>query len=79
MIYVFTRQAFVRPLKNTNTNDVINNVNIIFIDYMPHSIISDSKLSFISNQIQELFNEHYTLSDNTARPRSVQHNRLALL
>ena len=63
LIDVFTRQAFLRPLKNKNIDDVIINLNDIFTDYIPHVISSDSDSTFMSKQIQELFNDNNIYHD----------------
>ena len=63
MIDVFTRQVFLRPLKNKNIDDVISNINDIFTDYLPRSISSDSDSTFMSKQVQELFDKNNIYHD----------------
>jgi hypothetical protein len=62
-IHVFTRKVFVRPLKKKNVDDVLINIIDISKDYTPHVITSDSDLTFMSNKIQELFNEYSIYHD----------------
>jgi hypothetical protein len=63
MIDVFTRKVFLRPLKNKNIDDVISNINDIFTDYLPRSISSDSDSTFMSKQVQELFDKNNIYHD----------------
>ena len=63
MIDVFTRKVFLRPLKNKNIDDVINNINDIFNDYLPRAMSSDSDSTFMSKQVQELFDENNIYHD----------------
>jgi len=62
-IDVFTRKVFLKPLKKKNVDDVLFNIIDIFKDYIPHVITSDSDLTFLSNKIQELFNEYSIYHD----------------
>ena len=63
LIDVFTREVFLRPLKNKNIDDVIISLNDIFSDYKPHVISSDSDSTFLSKQIQDIFDEHNIYHD----------------
>ena len=63
LIDVFTRKVFLRPLKNKNMDDVIINLIDVFTDYIPHVITSDSDSSFMSNQLQALFDKNNIYHD----------------
>ena len=60
---VFTRKAFIKPLKNKNNEDVITNLNEIFSDYIPHVITSDSDLAFVSKQMHDVFEKNKIYHD----------------
>ena len=63
MIDVFTRKVFLRRLKNKNIDDVINNINDIFNYYLSRSIFSDSDSTFMSKQVQKVFDENNIYHD----------------
>ena len=60
---VFTRKAFVRPSKNKSMEDVIMNLVDIFSDYLPHVITSDSDSTFLSKQMQDIFDKNNIYHD----------------
>jgi IS30 family transposase len=71
LIDVFTRKVFLRPLKNKNMDDVMNSLNDIFSEYIPHVITSDSDSSFMSNQLQALFDKNNIYHDVVIYNRSI--------
>lgn len=56
LIDVFSRKVFARPLKNKNINDVLHELVIIFKQYIPSVITSDSDSTFMSGEMQHLLN-----------------------
>jgi hypothetical protein len=65
LIDVFTRKAFIRPMKNKNISDVLLNLKDIFItdDYIPHVITSDTDKTFMSAEVQKLFQKYDIFHD----------------
>jgi hypothetical protein len=63
LIDVFTRKAFIRPLKNKNSDNIVKNLMNIFNEYIPHSITSDSDTAFLSQDVQKLFNKYDIIHD----------------
>ena len=63
LIDVFTRKAFVRPLKNKSMEVVIMNLVDIFSDYLPHVITSDSDSTFLTKQMQDILVENNIYQD----------------
>jgi hypothetical protein len=60
LVDVFTRKAFLRPMKSKNTDDVIASLEDIIIKdkYKPSIITSDTDKAFVSNGTQQLFRNH---------------------
>lgn len=63
LIDVFTRKVFARPLKNKNTDDVINELLYIFKSYIPSVITSDSDKAFISLEMENFLNKNNIFHD----------------
>jgi hypothetical protein len=57
IIDVFTRKAYVRPIKKKDVGDVMASLEDIFYndDYIPKAITSDNDKTFLSEKIQKLF------------------------
>ena len=57
-IDVFSRQAFVEPMKTNNAPDCINAFKLILKKDVPFSIISDHDSSLLSSEFQKLILQH---------------------
>ena len=57
LVDVFTRKAYVRPMKKKDVFAVLTNLQDIFLNdaYIPHVITSDMDKTFVSEKIQKLF------------------------
>ena len=56
LIDVFTRKAYVRPMKKKDIGEVLASLEDIFLndDYIPNAITSDMDKTFVSEKIQTL-------------------------
>jgi hypothetical protein len=79
LVDIFSRKAFIRPMKSKNTDDVIASLEDIIIKdkYKPSSIISDTDKAFISNGTQQLFKK-YDILHNTVIARD-DHRSLGII
>lgn len=65
LVDVFTRKAYVRPMKNKDINAVLTNLEDIFLEdnYIPHTITSDMDKTFISKKFQKLLENYIIYHD----------------
>lgn len=63
IIDVFSRKAFIEPMKTKNSQDVLNSLSIIFKKYKPHIITSDSDSAFMSDEVQKFLNNKKIIHD----------------
>jgi ribosomal protein L21E len=60
LVDIFTRKAYMKPMKNKNSDDVIAALEEIFYDdkYIPTSLTTDTDKAFMSQKTQRLFDEY---------------------
>ena len=65
LIDVFTRKAFVRPMKKKDIGEVLASLKDIFLndDYIPNAITSDMDKTFVSEKIQTLLENNNIYHD----------------
>ena len=65
LIDVFTRKAYVRPMKKKDVGEVLASLEDIFYndDYIPNAITSDMDKTFVSEKIQTLLENNNIYND----------------